>query len=97
MIITTIIIIIRSRSPWLKLIRSIAVAMELAPCVHSSSAAQPAELGPTHKLAFYNVGWLVKSKKHNQQWLSREVTEIVRNKSVHALGISDFSDKKMNI
>ena len=68
MISTSIIIIIRSPSPWLKIIAFPVqfpehFAMQLA--TYIGSAAQPARVSPTHKLAFYNVGWQAPSKKHD--------------------------------
>ena len=45
--------------------------------------------GPTHKLAFYNVGWQSTSKKHTASWLTREVSEIVTNGNVDAIGVSE--------
>ena len=99
MIITTIIIIIRSPSPWLKIIAfpiqfAEQFAMELATYMHPGSAAQPAVLGPTHKLAFYNVGWQFMSKKHNAAWLAREVLGIVTERNVDAIGISEVFSQK---
>ena len=58
------------------------------------SGAQPAVQGPTHKLAFYNVGWLEKSKKHNAAWLAREVSDIVTKRNVDAIGISEVFNQR---
>ena len=45
--------------------------------------------GPTHKLAFYNVGWQPTSNAHTAAWLTREVHDIVTNGNVDAIGISE--------
>ena len=49
----------------------------------------PAVQGPTHKLAFYNVGWQPTSNAHTAAWLTREVHDIVTNGNVDAIGISE--------
>ena len=56
---------------------------------YNVGSAPPAVQGPTHKLAFYNVGWQPTSKTHNAAWLTREVSEIVTNGNVDAIGISE--------
>ena len=48
-------------------------APTIATYMDSGSAEQPAVQAPTHKLAFYNVGWQASSKKRNAAWLAREV------------------------
>jgi hypothetical protein len=64
--------------------------------VRGSSAEQPAARGITHKLAFYNVGWQATDKKHNAAWLAREIKEIVSQKNVDAIGISEVFNQKDN-
>jgi hypothetical protein len=57
--------------------------------LHNVGTAPPAVHGPTHKLAFYNVGWQPTSNMHNAAWLAREVHDIVTNGNVDAVGISE--------
>ena len=45
-------------------------APTIATYMDSGSAEQPAVQAPTHKLAFYNVGWQASRKKHNAAWLA---------------------------
>ena len=42
--------------------------------LHNVGTAPPAVQGPTHKLAFYNVGWQSTSKEHTASRLTREVS-----------------------
>ena len=72
-------------------------APTIATYMVSGTAAQPAVQGPTHKLAFYNVGWVTSSKKHNAAWLAREVSDIVTKRNVDAIGISEVFNQRENL
>ena len=64
--------------------------------VCGSSAEQPAAQSITHKLAFYNVGWNATDKKRNAAWLAREIKDIVSQKNVDAMGISEIFNQKQD-
>ena len=69
-------------------------ALAIASYMGSGSAEQPAVESPTHKLAFYNVGWIATSKKHNAARLALEVSDIVTERNVDAIGISEVFNQK---
>ncbi len=71
-----------------------STAPQYAEYMCGSSAEQPAARGITHKLAFYNVGWLAVDTKRNAAWLAREIKEIVSQKNVDAIGISEIFNQK---
>ena len=54
-----------------------------------SSAARPADHSGWRRLAFYNIGWNKKSKKHNMTLLAQEIWNIVHAKCIDAIGISE--------
>ena len=54
-----------------------------------SSAARPADDSGWRRLAFYNIGWDKKSKKHNMTLLAQEIWNIVHAKCIDAIGISE--------
>ena len=68
--------------------------LAIASYMGSGSAEQPAVESPTHKPAFYNVGWNASSKKHKPAWLALEVSEIVTERNVDAIGISEVFNQK---
>ena len=55
----------------------------------SASAARLADDSGWRRLAFYNIGWDKKSKKHNMTLLAREIWNIVHAKCIDAIGISE--------
>ena len=54
-----------------------------------SSAAQPA-MSQAYRIAAYNVGWNITSKKHSAGWLSEELVGLWREHKFHAIGISEI-------
>ena len=58
--------------------------------------AQPAVQKSTHKIAFYNVGWAAPSKKHTAARLAREVSDIIAQRNVDAIGISEVFGQREN-
>ena len=66
----------RKTNAWSSAIDTDGSAAQPAPTIAtymqeaSGTAANPAVQRPTHKLAFYNVGWQAPSKKHNAAWLA---------------------------
>ena len=77
--------------------RAAQPAPTIAAYIVSGTAAQPPVQGPTHKLAFYNIGWKSDSKKHNTAWLAREVSDIVTTKNVDAISISEVFNQRENL
>ena len=69
-------------------------ALAIASYMGSGSAEQPAVESQTHKLAFYNVGWNATSKKHNADRLALEVSDIVTERNVDAIGISEVFNQR---
>ena len=65
-------------------------APKAADNMYPSRPAQPTVRGPTHKLAFNNVGWQTSDKKHDAAWLARKVSDIVTKRNVDAVGISEI-------
>ena len=63
------------------------------------SVAQPARPTALHmrKLAFYNIGWQSTEKKRDAAWLAREVSDIVSNKNVDAIGISEVFGQREDL
>ena len=71
-----------------------------------SSVARPAGYSDWKKLAFYNIGWNIASKKprHTMEGLATEICNFVHDKRADAVGISevfnlrdDHHEKRQNI
>ena len=41
------------------------------------------------RIAFYNIGWNYSSKKHTKDWLAEEIYDMVHDKHLDALGVSE--------
>ena len=57
-----------------------------------------------YRLAFYNIGWNITSRKHSKENLATEICDMVRDKRADAVGISevfslreDHQEKRQNI
>ena len=91
----------RKTNAWSSAIDTDCSAAQPAPAIAAyivpGTAAQHALQGPTHKLAFYNVGWASSSKKHKAAWLAREVSNIVTTRNVDAIGISEVFNQRENL
>ena len=70
---------------------------EPAEYIHGRTAVQPANGIPLwHRLAFYNIGWLSRSKKpeHTKDCLAKEICDMVRELTLDAVGISEVYNLK---
>ena len=68
-----------------------ALSVEPAKFMFASSAGRPANSNPWCKLAFCSIGWIESSKKprHSKEVLATEICNMVHDKGVDAVGISE--------
>ena len=56
----------------------------------------PAGYSEFHRLAFYNIGWNIASRKHSKENLATEICDMVREKRADAVGISEIYNLRDN-
>ena len=73
-----------------------ALPAEPAADMIKSSSARPTGCNKWHRLSFYNIGWQVTSNKphHTKQGLATEICNMVHDKCVDAVGISEVFNLK---
>ena len=73
-----------------------ALPVESAEYMFKSSAARPASCNNWYRLSFYNIGWNLASKKarHTMEGLATEICNMVHDKCVDAVGISEVFNLK---
>ena len=73
-----------------------ALPVESAEYMFKSSAARRASCNNWYRLSFYNIGWNLASKKarHTTEGLATEICNMVHDKCVDAVGISEVFNLK---